>query len=98
MRAIFYTAAVLLFTACGTQAEGERCNPLRATSDCDPGLSCVYPTNPSGSPCGVSFCCKLDANGNIADNNPNCQPDPDSAAACGLDLATPAPEDMAGTD
>jgi hypothetical protein len=40
-----------------TQGEGERCNPLRVTSDCDPGLACVYPTAPM---CGVSFCCTVD--------------------------------------
>jgi hypothetical protein len=89
---------VVLLAACGTQGHGERCNPMRATSDCDPGFSCVFPTKPHGSPCGVSFCCTVDANGNITDSNPNCQPDPESAAACGLDLGMSIPEDMADAD
>lgn len=84
---------ILLWLAGCTNGDGERCNPLRATTDCDPGLSCVYPTAPM---CGVSFCCKVDGNGNIVDRNANCQPDPTAAAQCMLDFAT-MPMD-AGTD
>ena len=74
----------LLAAACGTNAEGERCNPLRATSDCDNGLSCVYPT---GANCGVAYCCAVDAQGDVIDKHPNCRPDPAAAAVCGFDLA-----------
>ena len=74
---------VFALAAC-TQGAGDRCNPLRATSDCDPGLTCVYPAGPS---CGVSFCCALDSSGNIVDPHPSCsQPDTESLLACGFDL------------
>ncbi len=79
-----------------TQDEGTRCNPNRATPDCDPGFACVFPLTPSCNPsepgsncCGVSFCCKVDSNGNITDTNPSCQPDPASAMVCGIDLSAP---------
>jgi hypothetical protein len=75
--------SVLLALAACTNGDGERCNPLRATTDCDPGLTCVYPTGPM---CGVAFCCTVDTQGNITDRHPNCQADPGSAAACMLDL------------
>ena len=89
------TIGVLLALAgCGTNGDGQRCNPLRATSDCDPGLTCVYPTAPS---CGVSYCCALDANGNITDTNPSCQPNPSLASVCLLDLGV-APLDGGATD
>jgi hypothetical protein len=68
-----------------TNGDGERCNPLRATSDCDTGLTCVYPTAPN---CGVAYCCVVDANGNISDTNPNCQPDPSLDSVCMLDLGS----------
>lgn len=84
MKRLLSIAALLALAGCGTNSDGERCNPLRATSDCDPGLSCVYPTAPN---CGVSYCCTVDANGNVTDTNPNCQPDPGSAAACMLDMS-----------
>jgi hypothetical protein len=84
MKRIFWIGA-LLAAGCGTNGRGERCNPLRATSDCDSGLTCVYPT---GTNCGVSYCCAVDAQGNITDKDPNCQPDPASAAVCGFDLST----------
>jgi hypothetical protein len=89
MKTIFtLTFLSLVLAGCPTQGEGERCNPLRATSDCDDGLSCVYPTGPM---CGVSYCCAVDANGNIVDRDPNCQPDSISAEQCGLDLSTTPP-------
>jgi hypothetical protein len=81
------TMFVLFGLAGCTNGEGSRCNPLRATPDCDPGLSCVSPTGPN---CGVTYCCKTDPNGNITDSDPNCQPDPESALACGFDLSVPA--------
>src|SRR5262249_21903358 len=71
--------SVLVVAGCRLNEDGERCNPLRATSDCVDGLICVYPTGPS---CGVSYCCQVDSNGNIVDPLPNCQPDPDAIAAC----------------
>lgn len=74
----------LLAMGCATNGEGERCNPLRATSDCNDGLTCVHPTGPN---CGVSYCCAVDAQGNVVDTHPNCRPDPQSAAACMLDLS-----------
>jgi hypothetical protein len=86
----------LLLAGCPTQGAGERCNPLRATSDCDDGLTCVYPTAPE---CGVSYCCAIDTAGNIADVHPNCRPDPLSAMECGLDLSTPvSPMDLSSKD
>jgi hypothetical protein len=91
MKALFLSLALFglaTLPGCPTQSHGDRCNPLRATSDCDDGLTCVYPTGPM---CGVSYCCAVDKDGNVADPHPNCQPDPDSAAQCGLDLSTPAP-------
>jgi hypothetical protein len=88
---------LLLLGACtATQGEGERCNPLRATSDCADGLSCVYPTGPM---CGVSYCCAIDEHGNIVDRDPNCQPDPASAMECGLDLSMSGPsQDLSSRD
>jgi hypothetical protein len=76
----------LALTGC-RQGHGERCNPMRATTDCDPGLSCVFPTGPN---CGVSYCCQVDSQGRIVDSIPTCQPDPESAAACGIDLGVPS--------
>ncbi len=94
MKRLLCMVAFVALIGC-QQDEGTRCNPLRATPDCDPGLSCVFPTGPN---CGVSFCCKVDSNGNIIDTNPNCRPDPASAMACGFDLSAPldaAPLDAA---
>ncbi len=94
MKRLLSIGMLLALAGCGTNGEGERCNPLRATSDCDPGFSCVYPTGPS---CGVSYCCAVDDSGNVTDKSPSCQPDPLSAAECGLDLST-APLDGGTTD
>jgi len=93
MKRLLLLAVFLGLGAC-QQSHGDRCNALRATNDCeDPALTCVYPATPSCNPsepgtncCGVSFCCKVDANGNIIDTSPNCQPDHDSQLACGFDL------------
>jgi hypothetical protein len=89
-----FLIVVLFAVGCGTNEEGARCNPLRATTDCNPGLSCVYPTTPSCSVaqpgsncCGVAFCCAVDANGNITSKAANCQPDPTSAAVCNFDMS-----------
>jgi hypothetical protein len=76
---------IFLILACGTQGDGQRCNPLRATPDCNAGLTCVFPSGPN---CGVPYCCKVDAQGNIVDDLPTCQPDPQSVAACS-DLGVP---------
>ena len=84
---------VLLGLAACTQEAGERCNPMRATSDCNPGLTCVFPSGPT---CGVSFCCVVDDGGNITDNHPSCQPNDASVIACMQDLSV-APGD-GGTD
>jgi hypothetical protein len=83
MRRLSMIGMLLAIAGCGTSGDGERCNPLRATSDCNAGLSCVYPTAPN---CGVSYCCTVDSNGNITDRDPNCQPDPSLASVCMLDL------------
>ncbi len=88
-----WISIMLLFAIAGcTSGQGTRCNPNRATSDCDPGLSCVFPATPGCNPsepgtdcCGVSYCCKTDSTGAITDSNPNCAPDPNSVAACGFD-------------
>jgi hypothetical protein len=56
--------------------------------NCDDGLACVYPTAPN---CGVAYCCKVDSNGNIADDDPHCHADPTLAPGCLLDLGG-APE------
>jgi hypothetical protein len=79
--------------------DGQRCNPLQFSDtanqgNCSNGELCLYPTAPN---CGVAYCCKVDDKGNITDTNPNCQPDPASAAACMLDLS-PEPVDAAPTD
>ncbi len=79
---------VALLAGCDAE-HGERCNPLQYSDNgvqgnCVSGLACVYPTAPS---CGVAYCCAVDANGNITDTNPNCQPDPTLAPVCGLDMS-----------
>jgi len=94
MRRLLSIAVLVAVAGCGTNDRGERCNPLRATSDCDPGFACVYPTGPN---CGVSYCCALDSNGNVSDSHPSCQPDPASAAACMLDFSV-VPGDAGATD
>ena len=45
-------AALLLYYAGCTPAEGERCNPQRFSDECASGTQCVYPTN-----CAVAYCC-----------------------------------------
>jgi hypothetical protein len=87
--------ALALF-ACHDRS-GDRCNPLQFSSDCDTGLTCLYPVTPTCNPtqpgtncCGVSFCCTVNAAGVITDKNPNCQPDPTAASACGIDAGTAA--------
>jgi hypothetical protein len=102
MKRLFLVAA-LFAVGCGTNEEGARCNPLRATSDCNEGLSCVYPitpgcnvAQPGSNCCGVSFCCTMDANGNITSTNPSCQPDPASASVCNFDMSVGAPDDLSG--
>ena len=92
---ITLTLLGLVLAGCPTQGAGERCNPLRATSDCDDGLSCVYPT---GAQCGVSYCCAVDSKGKVVDDDPNCRPDPVSAMECGLDLSMPASLDLSSHD
>lgn len=95
MSLVFLVVAGCTFT----QNEGDRCNPLQYSSngvqgDCADGLACVYPTAPA---CGVAYCCKVDANGNVVDTNPNCQPDPSLDSVCMLDLSV-APTDGGGGD
>jgi hypothetical protein len=80
------TLAILTLAACDSPAENhQRCNPSQFSNQCNSGFSCVYPTAPN---CGVAYCCQVDANGNITDQNPNCQPDPSLVSVCGLDMAT----------
>jgi hypothetical protein len=84
-------------------------SPNGIQGNCTEGLACVYPTGYSAPPpgpttfgpmanlnCGVSYCCTVDKTGNITDKHPNCQPDPDSIAACMIDLGTALTD--AGTD
>ncbi len=97
MKRLVGIGIMVLLAGCGigTQREGERCNPARFTSDCDPGLSCVYPTAPN---CGVAYCCAVDGKGNITDKDPSCQPDPAAAAACMLDLGVASATDGGTAD
>ncbi len=44
--------------------EGERCNPMLFTDECNSGFACTYPTG-----CGVAFCCPTSGQS----SNPNCQ-------------------------
>ncbi len=104
MRQLLSIVLLSIFAACGTNGRGDRCNPNRATSDCNPGLSCVFPatpgcnaSEPGSNCCGNSFCCATDGNGNVTDTNPNCQPDPVSVMQCGLDFAV-APPDLSALD
>jgi hypothetical protein len=107
MKTVLSMLAVVALAGCN-QGEATRCNPLRATPDCDPGFACVFPATPTCNPsppstscCGVSFCCKVDTNGNITDPSPSCQPDPASEQACGFDLSAPldaTPLDSGATD
>jgi hypothetical protein len=86
-----FALSIVLFALAGctfTQNDGDRCNPLQYSDngiqgDCANGLACVYPTAPN---CGVAYCCKLDAQGNVADDNPNCQFDSTLVDVCMLDL------------
>ena len=80
---------LLVFLAACDAEEGERCNPLQYSDNgvqgnCVSGLQCIYPTAPS---CGVAYCCKVDAQGNVTDTNPNCQPDPSLDSVCMLDMS-----------
>ncbi len=90
--------SLVLVAGC-TQDEGTRCNPLQYSDNgiqgnCADGLACVYPTAPN---CGVAYCCKVDANGNIIDSDPNCQRDPSLTSVCMLDLSV-APTDASPSD
>jgi hypothetical protein len=81
-------AMVFLLLGCNPD-HGERCNPLEFSDvsgqgNCPTGLSCIYPT---AFNCGVAYCCMVDAQGNISDSDPHCQPDPTIIGQCGLDLS-----------
>ena len=89
MRTILIVLIVL--AGCHDRGDGERCNPLQYSDDgvqgdCRDGLACVYATAPN---CGVAYCCKLDEDGDVADEHPGCRPDPTLDQVCGLDLSTP---------
>ena len=43
---------VLVVASCSATAEGDRCNPLRATDECASGLVCTVPAN-----CAIAVCC-----------------------------------------
>ena len=67
-------AAVAAALACDTiGGEGDRCNPLRSSDECDQGLACTTPDF-----CGYSVCCPV----NFTSQNPMCAacPAPDSGA------------------
>ncbi len=86
MKRLLSMAMLWALAGCSTtEGHGQRCNPLQFASDCNSGFTCVYPTAPN---CGVSYCCAVDDNGNVIDTSPSCQPDPTSAAQCGVDLGS----------
>jgi hypothetical protein len=71
------TLLLVLFGAAGCHpGEGERCNPLQFSNDCDTGFACVYQDN-----CSVAYCCPTTR----ASTNPNCQvcPAPDAGSGSG---------------
>ena len=89
MKTLLIVLAASLSLAACRPSEGERCNPLAFTDECQPNdkhLACVYPL---GAACGIAYCCAVDSNGNIVDKNPSCQPDP-AAAATNLSQAQAA--------
>ncbi len=88
------TALLLAGVACNA-GDGDRCNPLAFSSDCNNGYTCLYPTAPA---CGVAYCCKVDSTGKNIDPNPHCQPDPSLDSVCGLMDLSVAPVDASVSD
>jgi hypothetical protein len=54
---------VVSFAACHP-GEGERCNPMLFSDECNSGFACTYPAN-----CPVAFCCPTSG----TSSNANCQ-------------------------
>jgi hypothetical protein len=89
--------ALALVGGCYSEGtEGDRCNPLRSSDECNSGLVC------SGNPIGIAaanpiafcpenYCCP--PNGG-ASSNPNCQPGCNGGAAA-ICAAAPATADAA---
>jgi hypothetical protein len=99
MRTLGMVVALLFIAGCDAE-HGERCNPLQFSEsgtqgNCVSGFACVYPTAPA---CGVAYCCVVDANGNITDSDPNCQPDPSLDSVCMLDDLSGSPADAGSGD
>jgi hypothetical protein len=83
MKRLLWMLPLLLAAAC-TPGEGDRCNPMQFSSDCNRGFSCVYKTG-----CAVAYCCPDDR----PSTNPNCQTCPTDDA--GADAST---DDGGGSD
>jgi hypothetical protein len=56
-------AVVLALAGCHP-GEGERCNPMLFTDECEEGFACTYPQG-----CAVAFCCPTSG----TSSNANCQ-------------------------
>src|SRR5580658_8495900 len=94
---VLLLGATGLFGGCYSEGtEGDRCNPLRSSDECNSGLVC------SGNPIGIAaanpiafcpenYCCP--PNGG-ASSNPNCQPGCNGGAAA-ICAAAPATADAA---
>ncbi len=67
---VFGLVALLSGAAACHPDEGERCNPLLFTDECNPGEMCTYPTN-----CGVAYCCPPPAR-ITSKTSGNCRPCP----------------------
>ena len=72
-------STVLFLLAGCNPSEGERCNPLLFSNDCNSGFACTYQSN-----CGVAYCCPT----NRASSNPNCQACPAADAGSVVDAGT----------
>lgn len=90
-------ALVLGVGACNEAAQGDRCNPLRSSNECNGGLVCAG--NPIGQSaaypiplCPENYCCPVNVDGNVDfahATSPYCQPgcNGGAAAICAADPA-----------
>ena len=74
MTRIFAVSAIVLLLGACQPKEGERCNPLLFTDECETGSACTYPPN-----CGVAYCCPKTG----TSSHPNCQPCPAADGGAG---------------
>ena len=74
MTRIFAVSAIVLLLGACQPKEGERCNPLLFTDECEAGFACTYPPN-----CGVAYCCPTTG----TSRHPNCQPCPAADGGAG---------------